>query len=419
MTSVQSHLQQLNGSRVMNFRSSKKYLSCALAVMLLAGCSSSRKTAQPPPPAPTPKQVEQPVKKTEVVHEKPEKKDINIGLMLPLNLQQQIQMFDDTSGNATPDYNNLSTLQFAEGALLAADSLKYLGINVNLHIAETPADSFALWRLWRQNNFVKCEAVIASVPSSYIPAVARLSFNNKQSLILTQASNTNFKTSNEHVYMLSPSTHTQCMVAAKDIAARFPDSKFILLARDVKPDKDIAQIFKENLPAKQLKHFITSNFYPDSVCKILKSENAVLIIASSAEAYVNTILNQVNECIEKPAFAFGLPTWENFESIDFNILKNLRIAFFTSTYLDYHAASTKSFRNSFINHYKTEPLLAAFQGYEAVMEYVKSNAVHGTFKSNYLPTLKIKFVKDAANGIKENQGINLIEIKDYTLVPME
>lgn len=36
-----------------------------------------------------------------------------------------------------------------------------------------------------------------------------------------------------------------------------------------------------------------------------------------------------------------------------------------------------------------------------------------------LPTLNIKYVKDAANGIKENQGINLIEIKDYSLIPLE
>ena len=419
MTSVQSHLQQLNGNRIMGFSSSKKYFSWALALLLMAGCSSSRKTAQMPPPAPAPKPVEQPVKKPEVVHEKTEKKEFNIGLMLPLNLEQQMQVFDDTSGSAMPDYNNLSNLQFAEGALLAADSLKQLGINIKLNIAETPPDSFALWRLWRQNNFVKCEAVIASVPSSFNPAVARLSANNKQSLILTQPSNINFKANSEHVYMLSPSTYTQCMVAAKEIATRFPDSKYVLLARDVKPDKDIAQIFKDHLPAKRLKHFITSTVNPDSVCKILKTENAVLIVTSSAEAYVNTILNQVNACIEKPVFAIGLPTWENFESIDFSILKNLRIAFFTSTYLDYHAASTKSFRNNFINRYKTEPLLNAFQGYEAVMEYVESNTSHGTLRAGYLPTLNIKYVKDAANGIKENQGINLIEIKDYSLIPLE
>lgn len=419
MTSVQSHLQQLNGNRTMDLRSNRDYVIWVLVFTLLSGCSSSRKTSQMPPPAPAPKPAEQPVKQPEVVHEKLEKKEFRIGLMLPLNLEQQIQMFDDTSGNAIPDYNNLSNLQFVEGAQLAADSLKQLGINVNLNIAETPADSFALWRLWRQNNFVKCDAVISSVPSSFIPAVTRLSANSKQTLILTQPSNTNFKSTNEHVFMLSPSTYTQCMVAAKEIATRFPDFKYVLLARDVKPDKDIAQIFKDHLPAKHLKQFISSSFIPDSVCKILKSEKAVLIITSSAEAYVNTILNQVNACIEKPALAIGLPTWENFESIDFSVLKNLRIAFFTSTYLDYHAASTKSFRNSFINHYKTEPFISAFQGYEAIMEYVKSNTGHGPLKSGYLPTLNIKYVTDAAHGIKENQGINLIEIKDYTLIPLE
>ncbi|HQO88229.1 MAG TPA: hypothetical protein PKX84_11295, partial [Bacteroidia bacterium] len=83
MTSVQSHLQQLNGNRTMDLRSNRDYVIWVLVFTLLSGCSSSRKTSQMPPPAPAPKPAEQPVKKPEVVHEKLEKKEFRIGLMLP------------------------------------------------------------------------------------------------------------------------------------------------------------------------------------------------------------------------------------------------------------------------------------------------------------------------------------------------
>ena len=111
----------------------------------------------------------------------------------------------------------------------------------------------------------------------------------------------------------------------------------------------------------------------------------------------------------------GMPTWENFESIDFSALRNLNVLYFSSTYFDINNALVNTFRKKFLNKYNTEPLNSAFQGFELLNYFAKQ--MIGEKKSSEISVslIPFQFSNDNSENGFENKIIHILQVKDYSL----
>lgn len=78
------------------------------------------------------------------------------------------------------DAYTLSQLQFAEGAMLAADSLNMTKQMVSIKISDAPADSFYLSNKLYKPDMLHADVILASVPAANAATAARIAKLHKQ-----------------------------------------------------------------------------------------------------------------------------------------------------------------------------------------------------------------------------------------------
>ena len=280
-----------------------------------------------------------------------------------------------------------------------------------------PNDSSAFINLLYRDENPKADLIITSVNSSFAAAATRITEKRNQVLVMLQPT-ANLDKANSHVYVASPSTATQCYEAAQKLVAEFNDSKIVVIARDIKRDKDIADLIRKPIPPSKQVYLIYNYAALDSLCKIMPAAKTVFLITSSDEDYVTSVLNQLNSCVKEKAVVVGLPTWENFESVDVINLKNLRIGFFSPNFVDFNSSAAKRFRKSFFNRYKSEPLFNSLQGYELTLTMCDKILANPNAKKGDT-ILDYHFINDSKEGYFENKQVYLLEIKDFNVVPLK
>ena len=110
-----------------------------------------------------------------------------------------------------------------------------------------------------------------------------------------------------------------------------------------------------------------------------------------------------------------MPTWENFESIDFSALTNLNVLYFSSTYFDVSNPTVNAFRKKFLSKYSTEPLNAAFQGFELVNYFAKQMIGEKKSSEIAISLIPFRFLNDNSENGFENKIIHFLQVKNYSL----
>ena len=383
-------------------------------VFFIFSCSSSKKTVQAPAP------VVKPPVTTEVkpvVPQKPEPpKQLNFTLLLPLDLKKQF-VVDTTTDAETPiDMSALNQLHFLEGAMLAVDSLKHKGININLKTHDTAIDSFSLTNLFYQKDVMASNFIFAAFNTSFYTAAADIAQKHNNKIIFTQPAPSSTIKQNKNVYLAVPTTTTQCALAAEFVLSNFGDAKKFVVNRDIKREKDLAEIFKSKFGTNPVSYLTWSQAKEDSLINSLsKTLHNVIIITSSDEAFVSPFLNKINSFNMANITILGLPTWENFESIDFSSLKNLNIDYFSSMYFDAGSASVSAFRKKFLSTYNTGPMNSAFLGFELVNYFAKQMMDEKKPDEFSLSLLPFKFLNDTPENGFENKTIHILQVKEYAI----
>ncbi len=160
---------------------------------------------------------------------------------------------------------------------------------------------------------------------------------------------------------------------ASYLAAKHTDDKIFALYREQKGENLISTLFADMIDSLQGQKgaCVRMNYKSDSFAvlkpKFSKTKMNVLIIPTSDESFLSSILNKLND--EKAEYQFslmGMPAWENFNSIDPDLMRKLGASFFTGMYIDPKSPEATQFRKKFILEYHANPTLAAYMGYDVV-----------------------------------------------------
>lgn len=387
-----------------------------LIVICFAGCVSKKPVVIVQPPSPPPKPVEKPAEPPKA--ELP--KTINIALLLPFdfktNLSNDSAMLEEITATCQQQ------LQFYEGAKLAVDSLKKNGFAVNIKVFDTAVDSISFVNLMYSNDVIKSDYIICSFNSPWQTTASVIAQKHFNKIIFTQPASAPFVLNNKESWQLMPSTNTQIEMMADYIQKNFSSHVISIVYRETKKEAELKNIFKnaiDSLARQQgrqivLKSFLYNNALFDSGSVTLDSSRLNLIlITSSDEAFVNSVINQINN-LNYPALRIvGLPTWDNFESIDFSSLKNISVSYFVTNYIDYSKPAVASFQKKFIAFYGTTPGYSAFQGYN-IIAYLSH--ISNEKETNVSEIFPFNFVRYNENSGFENREINVVGIENYKMI---
>jgi hypothetical protein len=292
---------------------------------------------------------------------------------------------------------SIDFLEMYEGILLASDSLRALGLNINLHTYDIKNDSVEITRLINAGKLAGMDLIIGpvyspilSIVSDYarglgIPVVSPVPLMNNSAL-----------TKNPTLFMASASLEVAQEALSKKIAEYYDHNIVFIHADTLGIDEDVkrfkSMIFKElsykipyeDIKFKEFKFYSRSMFNNDSINRLghalSEQSNNVVIIASEDPPVISEVMDNVNGLSRRFNIKlFGYPVIRELKNLDQKELFDMDILVYSPYWIDYSKKNVKLFNSNFRQKFHTQPLEKsyAWQGYDIAFYFLSGLALHG------------------------------------------
>ncbi len=358
-------------------------------------------------------------------------KVIDVALMLPFYVNKNGSIINNPSKikkEIEADLYSKSeiALGFYNGALMAIDSLKKMGLSVRLRVYDTQRDLNVVKKIMAENDFSKMDVVIGPLYTENVEYVAdALKYDNvlvvsplsKQLNIddrfnLVQAMPTKYTTKNKILQKIvsesNESTNVVIFGGRSDVSSvEFVKTR---LASKIGSDKVKTHIARDNLVARSTVYSLLHKNKDNVV--IIDSDNKVLITD------VITAMNQLSGTMSNKAYLLG--DAKALEQLEVSYLNNISLTY-PSDYLTLGDGSKlKKFDADFKNKFKYYPTLFSYRGFDVTYDILLSLGSNDNSEVGLLHKTrrgvkgKFKFVRKPFGGYY-NVGVFLVRYDDWKL----
>jgi LysM repeat protein len=293
--------------------------------------------------------------------------------------------------------SSIGFVEMYEGILLAADTLRSLGLNINLYAFDIKSDTVDLTRIIMRGELEGMELIIGpvysrnlSIVTAYagklgIPVVSPVRLMNNQALV-----------NNPLLFIANGSLEVCQNAIAKKVSEYYNDNFVFIHADSAGIDQDVIR-FREKIMAElssrlpfeeiRFKEFLFYNrsaFENDSINRLghalsNKTEN-LIIIASEDDPVISETLQEVHSLSKKyPLKVFGYPALRGLDNLEPKFIFDLDILVFSPYWIDYTRKDVIQFNSDFRQKFLTEPteLSYAWLGYDITYYFLSGLAIHG------------------------------------------
>lgn len=334
-------------------------------------------------------------------------RNLNVVLMLPLCLNKN-ETIIPPSGKIEINPETYPFLQYYEGALLALDSLKRLGISVNIAVHDTQKDTVLLRQIVRKFNPQEIDLIIGPVFKEAFSIVS--GFARKHSIpIVSPLTSENLPVKNNAsiIQMNTPQKYRYAKIAEFVMQNRDVNVIFVYNSKDL----DGANLI-EGKRAFNLNHinYMRSNnvvlsevFFPQGgmgevVKQMNTAEKNVIIVLSTNQAFINNFVTKLYQLAKRyDIHLIGQPVWERYENVELDFMFDMQFQFATNAYVDYTTDAVKLFVQQYRTIFKTEPTKFSFQGFDQMLYFVEALA-----RKNDNEKLTEYVIQNPRKGLSEN-----------------
>jgi len=349
------------------------------------------------------------------------KRNITASLILPLYSTKEDSQIKSRTG-----------LEFYAGCIQALDSLKNLGLNIDLHVFDTQEDSLAMNRILKSNKISASDFILGPLHASEFRQISNMLARNNTLAIAPLASSSALLSGAPHVAKLIPDQKKLMEGLIEQVVKNYGSARFIFIRNSNAKDKDLTNILASALAGKidtTASNFVSVTYsgVNDLLEKLDSEKENVLFFPSTAQVQVIDAIARLNASrLGKRITLVGLNEWNNFENIEYEHLNNLNFTYAAPWYIDYNTTEAKLFRERFRAEFKAEPGVFAFQGYDAMMYFVLAAAKLNTLNSECLskiPSYKsfcteFKFKKENSTSGADNNHVYVLQLNDYIAAPI-
>lgn len=338
-------------------------------------------------------------------------------------------------------------VEMYEGILLAADTLRSLGLDINLYPYDIESDTIEITKLINSGKLSEMELIIGPVYSHNLTAVAGYAKEHGIPVVSpVPLINSSALSDNPTLFVANSSLEVAQKTLAKKVS-EYCNNNFVFIHADsTNSDEDVKRfknlIFTElsyKLPFEEIKFkefpfYSRSMFDNDSINRLshaLSEQTGNIIIIASEEApVISESIMDVHSLSKKfDVKVFGYPSMRDIDNLDPKYFFDLDITVYSPYWIDYTMNDVKQFNLSFFNKYMTEPLEKSFawEGYDMTYYFLSGLAIHGKdfiahpeiHNPDLLQTEYDFARKEIGNGF-ENQKLFLVRYtKDYEVKLLE
>lgn len=384
---------------------------------------------------------------------------LEVAVLLPFYLSENAKRIEIDSSKmvkgkrtyklnkATEDWifpGSVDFLEMYEGILMAADTLRTLGLNVNLHTYDVKSDSLETIELIRSGKLADMDLIIGPVYSNSLSIVSEYAGRLGIPVVSPVPLMNNTALDNSPTLFMANASLEVSQKALSKKVSEFYDRNIIFVHTDTtNSDEDVKRfkslIFKElnyKLPYEDIKFkeflfYSRSMFNNDSINRLshaLSDQTGnIVVIASEDPSVISEVVDNVNSLVRKfDVKLFGYPVIRDLDRLDQKELFDTELMVFYPFRIDYTKKNVKQFNTDFRRKFNTQPLEKsyAWQGFDIAYYFLSGLAING---KKFIEHPEIHFPdllqsnydfrrKDAGAGF-ENQQLYMVRYtKDYEVV---
>ncbi len=294
-------------------------------------------------------------------------------------------------------YRSTPFIEMYQGILLAVDTLRALGMGVNLYTYDIKSDTLALTRLIDRGQLAGMDLIIGPVYSRNLAIVAE--YGRKMNIPVVspvRLMNNSALQNNPLLFLANSSLDVAQDAIADEISDYYLDNFVFIHADTAGVDPEVkrfrnriiselnSRIPFQEIKFKELMFYSRSAFDNDSINRLghslsAKSEN-LIIIASEEDPVISETLQEIHSLSKKfPVRVFGYPSLRGLENLEPKFIFELDLLVFSPYWIDYSANDVKQFNADFRNKFQTEPseMSYAWLGYDITYYFLSGLAIFG------------------------------------------
>jgi len=352
-----------------------------------------------------------------------------VSLLLPIQSDAFTLENEDEASSANSNFSPQPKpfLEYYEGFLLALDSMKKDGLNVELKLIDIKKDSAKAQEIISKGELNNSDLIIGPVYEQNFKLVADYALSKDINIVFPINSQNSEAINNSRIFVINSSFNNQMLQATKYLAS-FKDFNYIVINNETEPEKEIITNHKSILFKEYTKNFNSTQApYKEiqysqlgfgGVENSLKKDTInVIIIPSGNQIFVINLLTKLQPLTKKfKIILVGMPSWKKFDNnIEIEYLHNLNMYSFVPFYTDYTNLNVKSFIIDYRSNYKCEPSKFSFLGFDTGIYFLKALKNYGNNFQDCLPNMdsqllqsNFNFVKLGEKGGYENNGIYIL-----------
>jgi LysM repeat protein len=337
---------------------------------------------------------------------------LNVAVLLPFYLKEnsvriEIDSSQVVKGKKIYKMNNrkedwiypgsIGYIEMYNGILLAADTLRSLGVNLNLYTFDIKSDTIALSKLINQGKLDGMDLILGPVYSHNLSKVAAYA-KNKGIPVVSPVTlmNNSVLSGNPTLFMPNSSLEVAQRTIAKKVS-EFPTDNFVFIHTDSTGNDASVGRFKnmifnelnfkiqyDDIKFKEFIFYSRSMFDNDSINRLShalsdQSEN-IIIIASEEAPVISETLDDIYALSKKfKVKVFCYPVIRDLDNLDLKELFDLDMLVYSPYWIDYSRKDIRRFNSVYRSKFLTEPteMSYAWQGYDITYYFISGLALHG------------------------------------------
>lgn len=285
-------------------------------------------------------------------------------------------------------------------------------------------------------NLSKPDIIVGATTREQVVQISNFSQKNKIPFFSPFVPASNIVTSNSYYIMLEPGIEVHLKEIASYIADTFLKENIIILHENNAQSRNFADIteayfniFKQDISSTLQKVEVATNAGERrnfAIDKYLKPDvNNIIFIPSFNEGFLHAMLTNINAQAQRRAITvFGMPTWEDAETLQFRHFNTLNLHLTKGNWLNSYEVD--DFNKYFLKNYEKIANQNAFYGYESVKlidELFENYGLHFIDKitnQNYKGIIRDYSFQTVVNEQEEvvryeNTSLKVVEIENFEL----
>lgn len=314
---------------------------------------------------------------------------------------------------------------FYEGILMAVDSLKNRGYQIDLRVYDTERSVEKSSHIVRELNTLNPDLIIGPVYNSVFKTVIANLHNRNIPIIYPLSSQKEDFDCYPNFVQVNASTQTLVGRMADWVVAKSHTANIIniRLAGGCEGNQTQGAATEKKMFADKLKglssvHYFNWDFMGEPIAdfsNILSTDKEnVIILPTNDEALVSKILPALSAYAGSHRITvLGLPKWQTFTTVDHDSYYKLNVKIFTYSFIDCYTEQSKQFSELYRRYFYTEPNPLANKSFDMGLYFIELaakykghilNAIEDSYHEGLFSTFRFS---KSGEGL-ENKGFRIV-----------